>query len=66
MDEAEIEKVRRQVAQEYHRVMIDLAMTGRAELPIVKDGKRLVRQFSRNRDNIIVCVDVEEVPGVDD
>ena len=57
-EEFDVEEVRRQVAQEYHRVMLDLAMTGSADMPIVKEGKNLVRRFSKLDDGTIIYSDV--------
>lgn len=58
MTDEEIEEIRRKVAQEYHRVMIDLAMTGKATMPIVKEGGSFVREFRKDENNVIVYADV--------
>jgi hypothetical protein len=65
VSDKDVDQVRREVAAEYHRVMIDLSMTGTADLPIVKDGKDMVRRFIIGEDKIITFKDVEVDGGAE-
>lgn len=60
-DSPEVERIRRDVAQEYHRVMLDLVMSGTADLRIIKDGVPMIRRFSYDDQKIIQWVDIVEV-----
>lgn len=55
----DVEAVRRKVAEKYHEVMLDLVMTGEAELKIVKDGRNATRRFFRDENKIVRWEDVD-------
>jgi hypothetical protein len=59
----DVEEMRRKVAQEYHRVMMDIFAAGYSEMEIVKDGRRMVRRFSRDENKTITYQDVESSNG---
>ena len=63
MTDEEIDKVRREVAAEYHRVALELVMDGTSDVKIVRDDKNMIRRFTKNPDGVISFEDVEVPDG---